>query len=93
MLCRPKRPLPNPVYEYEYIRKESGGVALANMTRNPSYMTAKEAKSTSFVSDTEEAKEVEHMYEELPFEASVEGQVDIIHGGQKDDADGGHEWS
>ena len=79
------------MYEYEYISKGSGGVALANMTRNPSYVTAKEAKSTSFVSDTEEAKEVDHMYEELPFEASVEGQEDTMHGGQEDDADGGQE--
>ena len=63
-------------------------MALANMTRNPSYVTEKEAKSTSFVSDTEEAKEVDHMYKELPFEASVEGQEDTIHGGQKDVADG-----
>ena len=81
------------MYEYEYISKGSGGVALANMTRNPSYVTAKEAKSTSFVSDTEEAKEVDHMYEELPFEASVEGQEDTIHGGQENAVDDVHVYA
>ena len=68
----------------------SSGVVLANMTRNPSYVTAKEV-TTSFTSGIEEDKEKEdHMYELLPFEANMEGQEDTTDGGlQRDAADGG----
>ena len=79
LLCRPNRPLPNPVYEYEYSDKES--MALGNMTSNPSYMTAKDVISTSFVPGTEEDKEIDHTYEALPFESTEEGQDDTIQGG------------
>ena len=59
ILCRPCCPLPSPVYEDEYVDK--GDVALA-MTRNPSYMTAKEVLSVHFSRGTEENKEVDHTY-------------------------------
>ena len=79
LLCRPNRPLPNPVYEYEHSDKES--IALGNMTSNPSYMTAKDAVSTSFAPGAEEDKEVYHTYEVLPSEAAEEGQDDAKQGG------------
>ena len=47
------------MYEDEYVDK--GDVALA-MTRNPSYMTAKEVLSVHFSRGTEENKEVDHTY-------------------------------
>ena len=81
LLYRPNRPLPNPVYEFEYSDKE--GMALGNMTSNPSYMTAKDVVSTSFAPGTEEDKEIDHTYEVLPFEAAEEGQGDTIQGGQE----------
>ena len=56
--CRPNRPLPKPAYEYEYIDSESGGVALPNMTKNPSYTTANEVVSTHFASASEEDQKV-----------------------------------
>ena len=40
--CRPNRPLPKLVYEYEYIDSGSEGVALPNYDKEPSYMTANE---------------------------------------------------
>lgn len=89
LLCRPNHSLGNPVYECEYKSKEPGDVALADMTKNPSYMTAKEVMSTSFVFETVEAKEVDYTYEVLPFEASREGQDGTTHGGQEDAPDGG----
>ena len=89
MLCRTKRPLPNPVYEYEYMSSRSGGVALTNMTKNPAYMTAREVV-TSF-SSPEEDKEKDHTYEVLPFEANEEeAQEDTTHGGQREAADDIH---
>ena len=33
LMCRPKRPLPNPVYEYEYMGSGPVGVALTNMMK------------------------------------------------------------
>ena len=69
------------MYEYEYSDKES--LALGNMTSNPSYMTAKDVVSTSFVPGIEEDKEIDHTYEALPFEAAEEGQDDTIQGGQE----------
>ena len=85
LLCRPNRPLPNPVYEFEYSSKES--MALGNMTSNPSYVTARDVVSTSFAPGTEEDKEMDHTYEVLPFEADEEGQDDTIQGGQEATAD------
>ena len=93
MLCRPNRPLPNPVYEYEYMSSGSGGVALTNMTKNPAYMTAREAV-TSFSSSPEEDKEKDHTYEVLPFEANEEvDQEDTTHGGQGVAADNVHVYA
>ena len=63
------------------MNKEPGDVAQDTMTKNPSYVTGKEVISTSFASGTEEAKEVDYIYEVLPCEASVEGQEGPTHGG------------
>ena len=80
LLCRPNRPLPNPVYEeYEYMGGGSGGVVLANMTKNPSYVTTGEAV-TSFSSGTAD-RDKDHTYEVLPFEAAEEEQ-EAADGGQ-----------
>ena len=57
------------------------GMALAVLTRNPSYMTAKDVMSTRFAPGTEEDKEIDHTYEVVPFEATEEGQDDTIQGG------------
>ena len=65
----------------------SGGVVLANMTKNPSYMTTGEAVTS--VSGTEGDREKNHTYEVLPFEAAEEEQGGTTHGGQQDTADGG----
>ena len=92
LLCRPNRPLPNPVYEYEYMDSGAGGAALANMTKNPSYMTAKEVV-TSFTFGTDDDKEEDHTYEVLPFEANEEGQEDTTPGGQENAADGVHVYA
>ena len=81
LLCRPNRPLPNPVYECDYSGKDS--MALGNMTCNPSYMTAKDVVSTSFAPGTEEDKEIDHTYEVLPF-AVEEGQDDNKQGGSQE---------
>ena len=86
LLCRLNRPLPNPVYEYEYMGCGSGGVALASMTKNPAYVTAGEAV-TGFSSGPEEDKEKDHMYEVLPFEAYEEMQEDTTRGGRGEAAD------
>ena len=75
------------MYEYEYMDSGSGGVVLANMTKNPSYMTAREVV-TSFTSGTEEDKEKDHTYEALPFEANEEDQEGTTPGGQGDAAVG-----
>ena len=81
------------MYEYEYMDSGAGGAALANMTKNPSYMTAKEVV-TSFTSGTVEDKEKEdHTYEVLPFEASGEGQEDTTPVGQENVADGVHVYA
>ena len=63
----------------------SGGVVLANMIKNPSYMTTGEVVPSFSV--TEEDRE-DHMYEVLPFEAAQE-QGGTTHGGQQDTAAGG----
>ena len=89
LLCRLNRPLPNPVYEDEYTNK--GGMALFNMTSNPSYMTANEVVSTRFAPGTEEDKEVDQTYEVLPFETDEEGYKGTTQGGQGDAADDGQE--
>ena len=90
LLCRPKRPLPNPVYEYECMGSGSGGVALASMTKNPAYVTVGEAV-TGFSSSPEEDKEKDHTYEVLPFEANEEMvQGDTTHGAQGEAADDVH---
>lgn len=73
------------MYEDEYINK--GGLALFNMTSNPSYGTAKEMVSTSFAHGTEEDKEADHTYEVLPFEAEEEGHEGTTQGGPRDAAD------
>ena len=87
LLCRLNHPLPNPVYENEYMGSGSGGVALASMTENPAYVTAGEAV-TSFSSGPEEDKEKDHTYEVLPFEANEEmGQGDTTHGGRREAPD------
>ena len=54
LVCRPNHPLPSPVYEeiLQYMKSGSGGVVLANMTKNPSYMTTGEVV-TSFSSGSE----------------------------------------
>ena len=75
------------------MNKDPGGVALTDMTKNPSYVTTKEAMSTSFASGTEEAKEVDHTYEVLPFEASREGQEGTMHGGLGGAADYVHVYA
>lgn len=79
LLCRCKHSPSNPVHdEYEYMGSESGGMALENMTKNPSYLTTREA-ITSFASGTlaEGDKErEEHTYEMLPCEADQEVQAD-----------------
>ena len=49
--------------------------------------------SFAFGTCTEEAKEVDHTYEVLPFEASVEGQEGTTHGGQENAADDVHEYT
>ena len=54
------------------------GMALTVLTRNPSYMTAKDVMSTRFAPGTEENKEIDHTYEVVPFEATEEGQDDIV---------------
>ena len=93
LLCRPKRPLPNPVYEYEYMGSGSGGVALTNMTKNPAYVTVGEAV-TGFSSGPEEDKEKDHTYEVLPFEANEEEvQGDTTNGGQGEAADEVHVYA
>ena len=57
---------------------------MANMTKNPAYMTAREVV-TSFSSPEEDK---DHMYEVLPFEANEEeAQEDTTHGGQGETAD------
>ena len=48
---------------------DKGNVALA-ITRNPSYMTAKEVLSVRFARGTEENKEVNHTYEVVSLEAN-----------------------
>ena len=73
--------------EYEYMDSGSGGVVLANMTKNPSYVTTGEVV-TSF-SGTEGDREKDHTYEVLPFEAAEEEQGGTTYGGQQDTADGG----
>ena len=71
----------------------SGGVALANMTKNPAYMTASEVV-TSFSSSPEEDKEKDHTYEVLPFEANEEeAQGDTTHGGQGEAAGDVHVYA
>ena len=65
----------------------SGGVVLANMTKNPSYVATGDVV-TSF-SGTEADREKDHTYEVLPFEAAEEEQGGTTHGGQQDTADGG----
>ena len=96
LLCRPKHPLPNPVYEYEYMGSGSGGVALNNMMKNPAYMTAEEAVtgfSSNVSSGPQEVteKEKDHTYEVLPFEANEEEvQGDTTHSGQGEAADDVH---
>ena len=70
----------------------SGGVALASMNNNPSYVTAREAV-TSFSSGLQEdtEKEKDHMYEVLPFEANEEKvQGDATHGGRGEAVDDVH---
>ena len=89
--CRPNRPLPKPVYEYEYIDSGTGDVALPNMTKNPSYMTANEVVSTRFASASEEDQKVDHTYEVLHFEANEEEGEDPIHGSQGNAVDGDQE--
>ena len=41
-LCRPNRTRSNKENENVYVESGSGGVAMVNMTENPSYMTTKE---------------------------------------------------
>ena len=87
LLCRPKHPLPNPVYKHENMGIGSGGVALTSMTENPAYMTAGEAV-TGFSSGPEEDKEKDHTYEVLPFEANEEMVQEVIaHGGRGEAVD------
>ena len=73
----------------------SGGVALASMKKNPSYVTAREAV-TSFSSTPQEdtEKEKDHTYEVLPFEANEEEvQGDTPHGGGGEAADDVHVYA
>ena len=83
LLCRPSCPLPSPVYDDEYVDK--GDVALA-MTRNPSYMTAKEVLSVRFAPSTVENKEVDYTYEMVSLDDSKGG-----HKGTTSAAGGGQE--
>ena len=80
--CRCDHPHHNTEYEEVYIDSGSGAVALANMTRNPSYVTAKEVVSTRFSSGPKEANELNHTYEALSFEANEKGQEVSLHRGQ-----------
>ena len=48
-----------------YVESGSGGVAMVNMTENPSYITAKEVL-TSFTFNAEEDK-ADYTYEVTPF--------------------------
>ena len=81
------------MYEYEYMGSGSGGVALASMTKNPSYVTAREAV-TNFSSGPEEDKEMDHTYEVLPFEANEEEvQGHTTHSGQGEAADDVHVYA
>ena len=52
------------MYEDECTNK--GGMALFNMTSNPSYVAASEVVSTCFAPGTKEDKEVDYTYEVLP---------------------------
>ena len=63
-------------------------MALANMTKNLSYMTANEVVSTHFASATEEDQKVDHTYEVLHFEANEEEGEGPIHGSQGNTVDG-----
>ena len=74
-----------------YIDSESEGVALANMTKNPSYTTANEVVSTRFASASEEDQKVDHTYEVLPFEANEEEGEGPVHGSQGNAVDGEQE--
>ena len=70
----------------------SGGVALASMKKNPTYVTPREAV-TNFSSGPQEdrEKEKDHMDEVLPFEANEEEvQGDTTHGGWGEAADDVH---
>lgn len=87
---KPTRPLPNPVYEYEYMGSGPGGVAPDKMKQNPSYVPAMEV-TTSFTSVTEGREKDDHMYDVLPFEEYEEGKEDTKHVGQGDAAVGGQE--
>ena len=71
------------MYEDEYVDK--GDMALA-MTRNPSYMIAKEVLSVRFARVTEENNEVDHTYEVVSLEANKGG-----HKGTTSAAGGGRE--
>ena len=64
-LCRPNRSCTNKENENVYVESGSGGVAMVNMTENPSYMTAKEVL-TSFTYNAEEDK-ADHTYEAIPY--------------------------
>lgn len=73
--------------EYEYMGSGSGAVVLANMTKNPSYATAKDPEfeaTTSFTPGKEEDKQ-DHTYEFLPI-AIEEDQGETADGGQEDTA-------
>ena len=92
LLCRPNRLHPNPALENEYVDSGPRGVTLTSMTKNPSYMTAKEVV-TSFTFGTDNDKEEEHTYEVLPFEAIEEGQKNTTPGGQEGGVDDVHVYA
>ena len=76
LLCRPAHPQANPVSEYEYVDSGRDSVVQEKMTRNPSYVMSHipaKGVTTSFSSGPKEDKEVDHTYDELPFEANKEG--------------------
>jgi len=64
-LYRPNHTRTNKESENICVESGSGGVAMVNITKNPSYMTTKEVL-TSFTYNAEEDK-ADHTYEVIPY--------------------------
>ena len=79
------------MYEYEYMGSGSGGVALASMKKNPTYVTPREAITSFSSCPQEDTEKKDHTYEVLPLEANKEMvQGDTTHGGRGEAADDVH---